>query len=110
MRMRRRGEPIMFELVMQSTGLLVAVASAVVLSACGGGSSDGGAISHPGALDASFGNAGVVITSESSGGEDIAVQEDGRIIVAGEESVVRYKGDGTLDTTFGTDGFASGKF
>ncbi|AVH63458.1 putative Ig domain-containing protein [Nostoc sp. 'Peltigera membranacea cyanobiont' N6] len=63
-----------------------------------------------GTLDSSFGSAGKVITN--LGGTDIgysiALQADGKIIVAGSSSsnfaVVRYKSDGTLDSSFGSAG------
>lgn len=68
-----------------------------------------------GSLDASFGSAGKVITTLSSG-EDVAwsviVQPDGKILVSGwatndgnlDFAVVRHHPDGTLDTGFGTGG------
>jgi uncharacterized delta-60 repeat protein len=68
-----------------------------------------------GALDPAFGSGGKVTTlvgSTGSVGLGVAVQPDGRIVVAGYELVgadsrfllVRYNPDGTLDTTFDTDG------
>ncbi len=68
-----------------------------------------------GSLDDSFGVNGKVITPIGSGydfGYGAAVQEDGKIIVAGVHSfgdngdiaLVRYNGDGSLDTSFGTGG------
>ena len=71
-----------------------------------------------GSLDDEFGNAGIV-TTEFSGGytteaKVIAVQEDGKILLAGGGiagfSVVRYLEDGTVDTDFGTDGLATCAF
>jgi uncharacterized delta-60 repeat protein len=71
----------------------------------------------PGALDASFGNAGK--TTTDVGGADFvggfAVQPDGKIVVVGRANlggggaafdfaVVRYNANGTLDTTFDGDG------
>ena len=65
------------------------------------------------ALDPSFGSGGEVTTSFSSGSDGIsaiAVQPDGKIIVAGgangsaEFALARYNPDGTLDTTFGDAG------
>jgi uncharacterized delta-60 repeat protein len=68
-----------------------------------------------GALDSSFGSGGKVSTPVGTGtdeGNAVAVQPDGKIVVAGEASngtnndvaVVRYKPDGSLDTSFGSGG------
>jgi len=69
-----------------------------------------------GTLDASFGGDGKVTTpvgtNEQEGLQAIALQPDGKIVVAGVGSngsnddfaVVRYNTDGSLDTTFGGDG------
>ncbi len=61
-----------------------------------------------GALDQSFGNGGVVTTSLGGAGvRALAIQADGKIVVAGASDqgdfvVARYLADGTLDSTFGT--------
>ncbi|QEH39100.1 hypothetical protein OJF2_77120 [Aquisphaera giovannonii] len=70
-----------------------------------------------GSVDASFGTRGVVTTD--LGGYDVteavAVQPDGKIVVAGESTntartladgfgLARYNADGTLDTSFGSGG------
>ena len=87
----------------------LAIASALALSGCGGGgSSDGTMPQPPGTLDSSFGNSGVVITSGASIGTAIALQSDGKIIVATSNAVIRYDPDGMLDATFGTAGLVSG--
>ncbi len=71
-----------------------------------------------GSLDGTFGNGGVVTTAVSAGTAvdrafGVALQTDGRIVViagvvttegGGDLAVLRYNGDGTLDTTFGGDG------
>ncbi|MGV3661370.1 MAG: choice-of-anchor D domain-containing protein [Prosthecobacter sp.] len=64
-----------------------------------------------GSLDSTFGGTGIVITPIGGGAEtiqDLLVQPDGKIVVAGTSSndfaVVRYNSDGTLDTTFDGDG------
>lgn len=70
-----------------------------------------------GSLDNTFGNNGLAITSISSladRGYAIAIQTDGKIVVAGYTSgssnpwysfaVARYTEDGSLDTTFGSNG------
>jgi uncharacterized delta-60 repeat protein len=69
-----------------------------------------------GTIDTSFGTNGITTSSFTSGayeqGFDIDVQSDGKIVVAGRSSLnglnsflmVRYKTNGTLDNTFGTNG------
>ncbi|MEH2443788.1 putative Ig domain-containing protein, partial [Nostoc sp.] len=63
-----------------------------------------------GTLDSSFGSAGKVITNLGSTdiGYSIALQADGKILVAGVSgnnfAVLRYKSDGTLDSSFGSAG------
>jgi uncharacterized delta-60 repeat protein len=68
-------------------------------------------VAAPGDLDPSFGNGGKVITSFSNsvGGRHsrayaMAIQSDGKIVVAGERTLVRYNKDGSLDTLFGLGG------
>jgi uncharacterized delta-60 repeat protein len=67
-----------------------------------------------GSFDASFGSAGKVVTSFSrlDEGRDIAIQSDGKIIIAGDSfasnssdfALLRYNSDGSLDTSFGSGG------
>lgn len=64
-----------------------------------------------GTLDETFGTAGVVSTdlgTISDGAQAIALQNDGKIVVAGKTSsdiaLIRYLTDGSLDTTFGSAG------
>ncbi|MBP6290306.1 MAG: InlB B-repeat-containing protein [Spirochaetes bacterium] len=68
-----------------------------------------------GTLDTGFGNGGNVITpvgSSNDRGYALALQNDGKILVAGysyngsnpDFAVVRYNPDGTLDTGFGSGG------
>jgi uncharacterized delta-60 repeat protein len=71
-----------------------------------------------GAIDASFGNGGVVVlpTTPSNQYNDVAVQPDGKIVAAGHVSVtangasefdyvaVRLNPDGSRDASFGVDG------
>ncbi len=68
-----------------------------------------------GSLDASFGVGGKVITDyggQSAGANSVAIQSDGKIVVAGSAgngsnsdfAVTRYNPDGTLDTGFGAGG------
>jgi len=72
-----------------------------------------------GSLDPTFGNGGKVVTSITSGQDKafgVAIQSDSKIIVAGystntitgkDFAVVRYKTDGTLDSTFGNNGIVT---
>lgn len=73
------------------------------------------ALAAPGDLDLTFDTDGKVTTSIGSGfdtGNSMALQSDGKVIVAGyffngsnfDVSLVRYNADGTLDDTFGGDG------
>jgi uncharacterized delta-60 repeat protein/uncharacterized repeat protein (TIGR01451 family) len=68
-----------------------------------------------GTLDTSFDSDGIVTTpigSASDSGEAVAVQEDGKILVGGHARVgsfddyalARYNTDGSLDTSFSSDG------
>jgi uncharacterized delta-60 repeat protein len=66
-----------------------------------------------GSLDPTFGNGGIVVSDFGQGLESYAVavmiQPDGKIAIAGESSyefmVARYNSNGSLDTTFGNNGF-----
>jgi uncharacterized delta-60 repeat protein len=65
-----------------------------------------------GSLDTSFGDAGTVITDVDGGyARSIALQVDGKIAIAGgldgDYAIVRYNNDGSLDTSFGTDGIVT---
>ena len=69
-----------------------------------------------GSLDGTFGSAGVVKTpigDSDSEARSFVIQQDGKIVVAGDYSngfnnddflIARYNTDGTLDNTFGTNG------
>ena len=72
-----------------------------------------------GTLDASFGTGGVFTPGPvGSEGHGIALQPDGKIVVAGYHRIVnianfmvwRFNTDGSLDTTFDTDGIAQNNF
>jgi uncharacterized delta-60 repeat protein len=75
-----------------------------------------------GTLDDTFGNGGRVTTSVSSGDDlatAVALLPDGRIVVAGRTetgggdadfAVVRYRADGTLDTSWDSDGLLTTSF
>ncbi|HYG11850.1 MAG TPA: Calx-beta domain-containing protein, partial [Pyrinomonadaceae bacterium] len=65
----------------------------------------------PGALDPTFGGDGKVVTPFQNGrdnAEDVAVQADGKVVVAGSSgsdfALTRYNTDGSLDQTFGVGG------
>jgi uncharacterized delta-60 repeat protein len=67
-----------------------------------------------GSTDNTFGTNGIVITDLGNGGEvaeAIALQDDGKIILAGYNNdrfmLLRYDTNGTLDDTFGTGGVAT---
>ena len=66
-----------------------------------------------GSLDTSFDGDGQVTTAvgASSRGYGVALQSDAKIVVAGSSdgdlAVVRYNGNGSLDTSFGADGKAT---
>jgi len=58
-----------------------------------------------GSLDATFGAGGLVFSGFPGGANAVAVQPDGRIVVAGFSFLVtRFNADGTLDTGFGSGG------
>lgn len=69
---------------------------------------------NDGELDATFGSAGIVITSIGPAGDEVnamALQPDGKILIAGgnygtirDMALARYHSDGTLDQDFGLDG------
>jgi uncharacterized delta-60 repeat protein len=77
-----------------------------------------------GGLDTSFGNGGKVATAFNNAGRSdealaVAVQPDGKILVAGTSdqdatgydfALARYNADGTLDTSFGTGGRVTTSF
>lgn len=70
----------------------------------------------PGDLDPSFDSDGRVVTDLGGNdlGRDLAIQADGRIVVAGYAGlafgVARYLADGSLDTSFDGDGRVSTSF
>ncbi len=77
-----------------------------------GGPGDGGSVlarfNADGSLDTGFGNTGEVVSdiaTSSLSNSNIALQTDGKIVVAGSSSghlaAARYNSDGSLDTTFG---------
>jgi uncharacterized delta-60 repeat protein len=73
-----------------------------------------------GSVDLSFGNGGIVITNFEYGSiaNEIAISEDGKILVAGHTwsgvsnhfALARYQSDGILDVSFGENGLVSTPF
>jgi len=88
----------------------------IILAACGGGGS-GNTTPQAGSLDTTFNTNGKVTTpiGSGSGANAIAIQTDGKIVVAGNAgngtntdfALARYNTDGSLDTTFDTDGIVT---
>jgi uncharacterized delta-60 repeat protein len=67
------------------------------------------ALAQAGALDPTFGTAGVFADGSGTAGTAVALQNDGKIVAGGvnsllEASVVRLNTNGTLDSTFGANG------
>ena len=67
-----------------------------------------------GLLDTTFGTNGIVMNSGINQGKDVVIQPDGKILVTGnptntrvEFGVARFNSNGSLDTSFGTNGIAS---
>jgi len=101
------------DIAIQSDGNIVAAGSAT-----SSGNMDIAVVRYntDGSLDTTFSGDGKVTTAIGSGldgGESVAIQSDGKIVVAGEASmpvsgddfaVVRYNTDGSLDTSFDSDG------
>src|SRR5436309_372857 len=74
---------------------------------------------NAGLPDPTFGAGGLVTTNFSyvGGNNGVAVQADGKIVVAGispaptsDFSIARFNPDGTLDTSFGSGGFVTTDF
>jgi uncharacterized delta-60 repeat protein len=95
--------------VVQSDGKIVVAGSSAT-----GGNSDFALIRYnsDGSLDSSFDPAITPIGSSSDFGNSVAIQSDGKIVVAGssnngsdnEFAVARYNTDGSLDSSFDSDG------
>ena len=98
-----------YGMAIQPDGKIVTTGSAFFFS--GGGERDIALTRHipNGSLDTSFDVDGKVTTNFSSGstdiGRDIAIQPDGKIVIAGgslgDFALARYNPDGSLDTSFG---------
>ena len=114
-----------------STGRAVAIAGdgSIIVAGGVGGAGSGGAVGSDialarltsgGALDSSFTSDGRVITdlgtlASSETAIDVGIDGDGRILVGALNNsqqhsgwtLLRYRGDGALDTAFGTSGIVS---
>ncbi len=88
----------------------------IVVLGSGGGNFCLARYNSNGSLDTAFDGDGKVITDlpDSQIGNDIVIQPDGKIVVAGRSSgglltddfiVARYNPNGTLDSTFNTNGY-----
>jgi uncharacterized delta-60 repeat protein len=104
-----------YDLVIQSDGKIVVAGYARL-----GGTSNDFALARyntDGSLDTSFDGDGKVTTAVSNSFDEvngIALQPDGKIVVAGyawtsneDYAVVRYNADGSLDTSFSGDGMVT---
>ncbi|MFI8965398.1 calcium-binding protein [Streptomyces sp. NPDC053493] len=106
---RRSGRPAALRPASGSAlGLALGLVLALVLP--------GTAAAAPGDLDPSFGTGGRVVTSFPgfAGGNDIARQGDGKLVVVGQSeggfALARYNTDGSLDPTFAGDGTTTSDF
>jgi uncharacterized delta-60 repeat protein len=75
-------------------------------------SSSTSAMAQAGSLDLTFGNGGIVTTPGTSDPRGMAIQSDGKIVVAGaatapEFVLARYNTDSTLDAAFGNGGIVA---
>ena len=109
------GHDIPAKVLLQSDGKIVLVGTTT--SATG---QDGAVVrlNTNGSLDSSFGSGGIVVNSLAAGddtGLDAALQTDGKIITSGgivaggggadvRTAIVRYNTNGTVDTSFATNG------
>jgi uncharacterized delta-60 repeat protein len=108
MRDRSRWTPLRRSRTRALPSLTVAVVVALIVFAPS-------AIAAGGDLDASFGGDGRVTHGGTFSGTSVALTSDDKIVVAGgvldeagetRSAVARYEADGSLDTSFGTDGVA----
>jgi uncharacterized delta-60 repeat protein len=68
----------------------------------------GPAQAAPGDLDPTFGTSGIVTTAVPGiGAQAVALQPDGKTVVAGFTSVIRYEQNGSLDPSFGAGGIVT---
>jgi len=105
-----KGWDMAYAVALQTNGKIVVVGR----SDAGGGDFGIARYRADGTLDPSFGEGGIVTTHFSPDYDiaaDVAIQPDGRIVVAGgtarrdgQLALARYERDGTLDSTFSGDG------
>ena len=104
-------------IAIQPDGKIVAAGDGSIVGLAGGGILVA-RYNTDGSLDTSFGTDGKVSTAVSSFGSDgweVALQPDGKIVVAGQVSydtfsafaLLRYNADGSLDTAFGPGGIVT---
>ena len=94
------------------TGAVVQADGKIVVAVSSGGADDAPVLElarfeSNGALDTSFGTAGVLLLDRGAqDSNSLAQQPDGKILAGAGLLVARVNSDGSLDTTFGTAGFA----
>ena len=84
----------------QSDGKIVAAATGIPLRFAVG------RFNANGSVDTTFGNSGFVLIGNAGGALLLALQPDGKIVVAGSTQMARFDSNGQLDTSFGTGGLA----
>lgn len=98
-------EDFAYDLALQDDGKIVVAGSSVIESP---------GVGHTvlrfdtdGSFDADFGDGGLAppITRGAGSPGGIAIQDDGKIVVAGRRTIARYTGDGTPDATFGSSAY-----
>lgn len=83
------------------------------------GSNEGGAtitrrFNSNGTIDTTFGINGIIVDTTGISASDVLIQPDGKIIIAGTDStrenfqLIRYNSNGSVDTSFGTNGIVTG--
>ena len=107
------GEDVALDVALQADGKIVAVGRAGV----GGGAFALVRYRPGGRLDTGFGGDGIVVTDVTPGNDAaraVAIQDDGRIVVAGRAGdrfvVARYLTGGALDPSFAGDGLRETNF
>lgn len=107
------------DVALQADGKILAAGVAGVSPGLGGGKFALVRYNPDGTLDRDFGDDGKVTTDftpRADGASQVAIQDDGTIVVAGtarggrQFAMARYNPDGTLDTTFSGDGKARAPF
>jgi uncharacterized delta-60 repeat protein len=101
----------------RASGLAIQADGKIVVAGSASGSFALAQYNPNGSLDASFGGDGKVRTGfgpRSASAHGLAIQADGKIVLAGSGSerfaLARYNLDGTLDASFGSDGRVTTRF